>query len=167
MQSKEQNRAKPLANLPCLSDIMTREVVCLFPHQSFSEALTILARNRFRHLPVIDTDAHPLGLLSARDLLRTWTHTPQPDGLTVRQIIEPQKLPMLHVGASVSAAQDTMIQHRVNCVPIVDDSGRLCGIVTVSDLLRSFIPGLTVVGRSQKHRMTQRKDGCVSPHSQT
>ena len=36
-----------------VGEVMTREVISLSPHHSFQEAITLLARHRFRHFLVI------------------------------------------------------------------------------------------------------------------
>jgi predicted transcriptional regulator len=31
-----------------------------------------------------------------------------------------------------------MLSKRINCLPVVDDSGNICGIITSTDLLKSY-----------------------------
>lgn len=126
-------------------EVMTREPVTLTPEQSFGEALALLARNRFRHLLVVDDTARLAGVLSDRDLLRTMSRTPDLDRATVADVmqsdvisVEPQTL------LSDAAAQ--MLDRRINCLPVVE-AGRLCGILTSTDLLRAF------------HRLQERAEG--------
>ena len=126
-------------------EVMTREPVTLTPEQSFGEALALLARNRFRHLLVVDAKARLAGVLSDRDLLRTMSRTPDLDRATVADVmqsavvsVEPQTL------LSDAAAQ--MLDRRINCLPVVE-AGRLCGILTSTDLLRAF------------HRLQERAEG--------
>ena len=126
-------------------EVMTREPVTLTPEQSFGEALALLARNRFRHLLVVDDTSRLAGVLSDRDLLRTMSRTPDLDRATVADVmqsavvsVEPQTL------LSDAAAQ--MLDRRINCLPVVE-AGRLCGILTSTDLLRAF------------HRLQERAEG--------
>lgn len=126
-------------------EVMTREPVTLTPEQSFGEALVLLARNRFRHLLVVDDTARLAGVLSDRDLLRTMSRTPDLGRATVADVmqsdvisVEPQTL------LSDAAAQ--MLDRRINCLPVVE-AGRLCGILTSTDLLRAF------------HRLQERAEG--------
>ena len=125
-------------------EVMTRKPVTLTPEQSFGEALALLARNRFRHLLVVD-EARLAGVLSDRDLLRTMSRTPDLDRATVADVmqsdvvsVEPQTL------LSDAAAQ--MLDRRINCLPVVE-AGRLCGILTSTDLLRAF------------HRLQEQAEG--------
>lgn len=49
-------------------DIMTREVETLSPDDSAFAALELMELRNFRHLPVIDAEGKPLGIVSIRDL---------------------------------------------------------------------------------------------------
>jgi len=49
-------------------DIMTREVETLSPDDSAFSALELMELRNFRHLPVVDGDGRPLGIVSIRDL---------------------------------------------------------------------------------------------------
>ncbi|HVH82665.1 MAG TPA: CBS domain-containing protein [Stellaceae bacterium] len=51
-----------------VSVLMTKSVVTCEPETTVSDALALMSRHHFRHLPVV-RDGHILGLLSIRDLL--------------------------------------------------------------------------------------------------
>ena len=51
-----------------LSDVMTRDPDTLSPDDRASEALEVMQRRGFRHLPVIDDDNIVVGMVSIRDL---------------------------------------------------------------------------------------------------
>ena len=121
----------------CVRDVMTQTVVTLTPLQSVPEAITLLARHRFRHLPVVEDGQGLVGVLSDRDLLRALTRGASADRMTVQEIMKPQVV-TVRPETPLSAAAAAMLQHRINCVPVLDDEERLCGIVTSTDLLRVF-----------------------------
>lgn len=52
-----------------VSTIMTAHPECISPEKPFCHALHIMFEGGFRHVPVIDTRGHPLGIVSARDAL--------------------------------------------------------------------------------------------------
>jgi CBS domain-containing protein len=52
-----------------VDEIMTRKIVYGRPEQTVQEALAVMTRNHFRHLPVIEGD-RVLGMLSIGDLVR-------------------------------------------------------------------------------------------------
>ena len=52
-----------------VSEIMTREVVCVAPTQTNEECMALMTTKRARHLPVID-DGRVIGVLSIGDLVK-------------------------------------------------------------------------------------------------
>ena len=142
--------SKTLSDLPGLMDpgvfaaaptrvdeVMTREVVTLSPHHSFQEAITLVARHRFRHLLVVETGRRLVGLVSDRDLLRFMIREPRWDAATVAEVMKPQPV-TVRSETALSTAIAEMLTRRINCLPVVDAEGRVCGILTSTDLLRAF-----------------------------
>jgi CBS domain-containing protein len=56
------------SNVP-VSEVMTREVRTVRESISVRHALEMMAQGRFRHLPVVNTSGHVIGMLSIRDLV--------------------------------------------------------------------------------------------------
>lgn len=54
-----------------VSDIMTRELVTVSPHDSVQESMRLMTQYRRRHLPVLD-GTHLVGMLSIGDVVN-WT----------------------------------------------------------------------------------------------
>lgn len=52
-----------------VSDIMTRQVLCVGPQQTTEECMAIMTENRVRHLPVLDK-GKLIGLVSIGDLVK-------------------------------------------------------------------------------------------------
>jgi CBS domain-containing protein len=52
-----------------VSEIMTREVVCVTPARTNEECMALVTEKRARHLPVID-DGRVVGILSIGDLVK-------------------------------------------------------------------------------------------------
>ena len=53
-----------------------------------------------------------------------------------------QVVPVLSPETKVTEAVDFLLRHRVTGAPVVDDDGRLVGIITESDLLRLITEGV-------------------------
>lgn len=51
------------------SDVMTSDVTTVTPETTINEAMELMDRGYFRHLPVIDNDAL-VGIISVRDVVR-------------------------------------------------------------------------------------------------
>lgn len=52
-----------------VSEIMTKEVVCVTPNQTNEECMALMTGKRLRHLPVIDNE-RVIGVLSIGDLVK-------------------------------------------------------------------------------------------------
>jgi CBS domain-containing protein len=58
----------------CMStaaDVMTRDVTYCRPGDYLPDVLSIMATRGFVHVPVVDEHSRPLGVVNARDALRT------------------------------------------------------------------------------------------------
>ena len=90
---------------------------------------------RVSGLPVVDADNRLLGIITNRDLRFTpvaeWAST------KVDEVMTPMPLVTAPVGISRDDATALLRQHKRERLPIVDDTGRLAGLITVKDFVRS------------------------------
>jgi acetoin utilization protein AcuB len=128
---------------------MTRRVITIGPKTSVFEAQDLMAKHRVRHLPVVEEGDKLIGIVSDRDLRSALPFHCFKEGLSCE---EKQKLEGLKAEDIMTrkvftippgyTIQDAllMIQNaKVGALPVVDDDGRLKGILSVRDLLRAFI----------------------------
>jgi IMP dehydrogenase len=102
------------------------------PAASLDEAAAVMARSRVGTLVVVDQDRRLLGLLTERDM-RFVTRA----GASVTDRMTPVNALVLHRGAlDPSAAERMMVDRKVKKLPLVDDQGRLLGLITARDLVR-------------------------------
>jgi acetoin utilization protein AcuB len=107
------------------------------PQFPLAAAWTIMNERRIRHLPVV-LGGQLLGIVSDRDVLVRATM--MPDG-TVAAPRDPVVLAMTPnpltcaPDATVSGLARTMIERKIDAVPVVGRDGALVGLVTSSDLM--------------------------------
>jgi CBS domain-containing protein len=136
-------------------DLMTTPVVTVGPETPFKEIVARLAEHRISALPVVDDDGLVLGVVSEADLLLK-EEFPDPDQdiplfWTRRRRLERNKAAAataqnLMTVAVVSIAPDAtapeaarrMHTAKVKRLPVVDNRGRLVGIISRADLLKVF-----------------------------
>ena len=131
-------RLKDLPTAPtCVGDIMTHNPVTMSPHDSFRESIGLMANRPFRHFPVVEPDGQLAGVISDRDLLRVLSREPNWESTTVADVMT-QNTVTVQPETPLSTAIVEMLARRINCLPVVDTQGRVCGIVTSTDLLNTF-----------------------------
>ncbi|MER7008439.1 IMP dehydrogenase [Dactylosporangium sp. NPDC000555] len=107
--------------------------VTLRPDAPVTDALEVMARYRVSGLPIIDDDRRLVGLLTNRDL-RFIDDREQP----VRDVMRPLPLVTAAVGTTLEQAQAIMREHRIEKLPLVDENGRLEGLITVKDIRKKL-----------------------------
>jgi WS/DGAT/MGAT family acyltransferase len=123
--------------------LMTREVITIAPHAPLSEAYRTMHARRIRHLPVID-EGRLVGLVTHRDLLAAAPSSLAfPEDVRVRLMSRARAADVMETHLSTALpdepaaeAGERMVRHKIGCLPVVEDGGRLVGIVTDEDFLR-------------------------------
>ena len=108
---------------------MISNPVTIGPDATLEELDDICGRYRVSGLPVIDESQRLLGIVTNRDLRFTpvaeWADT------IVRDVMTPMPLITGHVGISHDEATLLLRQHKRERLPIIDEQGRLQGLITV------------------------------------
>ena len=129
----ERSRA---SGIRCVADVMTREVVSLTPQHNFADAVNLIANRHFRHFVVIEHD-RVVGVVSDRDVLRGLARTDNWQRKEIREFMSVDPV-TVGPGTPVSSAISKMLSHRINCLPVIGSDGKPCGILTTTDLLKSY-----------------------------
>ena len=119
-----------------VEDIMIRDIYTIYPEERVALARLRMLRHGLGALPVIDKDGTLVGILTLRDVdLAGPEALVLPVGeLMTRDLITRKKDTLL--GEIVDIMMETGIQR----IPIVDDEGKLIGLVTQSTVIRSIRP---------------------------
>ena len=124
-------------------EIMTTDVATIGRNDELTIADDIMKMKRLRHLPVLE-DGRLVGLLTQRDLLHAALSTALNFGekaqkeflkrVVVKEVMTEEVL-TIDPDADVKEAARLMIEHKIGCLPVVED-GTLVGLVTETGLLR-------------------------------
>lgn len=120
-----------------VSEVMTRKTMTLRANQSFGDVVALMANRSFRHILVVDVDERLRGVISDRDVLRALSRTPNWSKKSVREIMTRDSVTTTP-DSLISAAAREMLAKRINCLPVIDADGRVCGILTSTDLLKAY-----------------------------
>jgi CBS domain-containing protein len=130
-------------------DIMSRSVVTVRTDTPIQRAAALLTEHGITSLPVLDEDDRVVGILSEVDLIRNrMPHDPRshlrpeahrdPDPANRVGDVMTDAVVCLGETADTGDIAALMLENNVRAVPIVD-GGRLVGIVSRRDLLRTLL----------------------------
>jgi len=139
-----------------VSDVMTSRVHVATPLTPFKLLVRLIEENRISAVPIVDQQGIPIGIVSETDLLLKQR---RPELESSRDLLHVQKRrherakaagtvasevmtsPAITVGSdtSLSRAARLMQERNVRRLVVVDERGRIAGIVSRSDLLQVFL----------------------------
>src|SRR6266568_6807070 len=108
---------------------MIVEPVTLAPDALVRDALELMARYKVSGVPITDESGVLVGILTNRDL-RFETNVAQP----VSALMTSRDLVTAPVGTTLAEAERLLHRHRIEKLPIVDEEGRIKGLITVKDI---------------------------------
>ncbi|UXY32269.1 CBS domain-containing protein [Streptomyces sp. HUAS TT20] len=119
-----------------VGDLMTPTVVCAQLGTPFEEIAHLLDEYGITAVPVVDDEGRPVGVVSGTDLLRKETSAGV--GSTARDLMTSPAV-VAEPGWNAVRAARTMDRRKVKRLPVVDDDGRLIGVISQSDLVQLFL----------------------------
>jgi CBS domain-containing protein len=137
-------------------DVMTPEPEKAAADTSLSDAARILLPSIFTSLPVVDESGRPIGLITQGDLIRKGglplrlglleesdrdRRESFLDQLASRRAVEIMTTPVITIGRDrpLVDAVELMLAKGVKRLPVVDESGRLAGMVSRLDIFRTVM----------------------------
>ena len=111
-------------------DIMSSPVKCLQDTQPIQEAIKIMSKFSYRHIPILNDEGVLCGLLSERDLIGHSTSTK-----SIQTIMTPEVL-TCYEQTKITDIASIMLHEKINSIPIINDQYKLTGIITQSDILK-------------------------------
>lgn len=140
--------------------MMTRELVTASENETLMHARKVLRKNRFRHLVIVDENGQFAGILSDRDILKTLPFerkSPSPESSFRKELfkVDPgtpnlniplsdimtqrKKVKYVAPEAPAHEAAKIMKDHKINSLPVLDDSGTIAGILTTTDMMLTLL----------------------------
>ncbi len=108
--------------------------VTLRPDQTLGDAKALQERYRITGFPVVDERGVVLGIVTNRDM-----RFASDDATPVRVMMTAEKLAMLREPADLGEAKSLMEARRIEKLLVVDDAGRLTGLLTIKDIEQAVL----------------------------
>jgi CBS domain-containing protein len=143
-------------------DIMTKEIISVYPETEVAQAARLLLEHRINGLPVLDQEEHLIGIICQSDLIAQQKKIPLPSFFILLDSViqlpsikniekELQKIAAIAVKDAmtpnpVTVDPDTalediatlMVKNNIHTLPVLDQ-GRLVGIIGKEDILRTLM----------------------------
>ncbi len=119
-------------------DLMTEDPITASPDDGVIEAFETMLRNDIGALPVTDDENHLLGIVTRTDLGRALLEDRYEPGTTVEEVME-EDVVVAHPDDDLRTVLKKMCsapEGIYNQLPVVDDDGRLLGIIADGDIIR-------------------------------
>src|SRR6478609_2066946 len=115
-------------------EIMKRQLHTVCPELPVNDAARLMKTERISFLPICDAEGYAVGVVTGRDIvLRICAEDLRGSAKTVAQIMTPSPV-QCRSDDSVEHAEKLMIQHKTRRVLIVDESGRLVGLIGMAEV---------------------------------
>ncbi|MBL8041078.1 MAG: IMP dehydrogenase, partial [Chthonomonas sp.] len=103
----------------------------LTPDKKIQDAVNLMERFHISGVPIVDDQDKLVGILTNRDIrFETDYEKLVTERMTSKDLVTAK------IGTTLAQAQDILAEHRIEKLPIVDEKGRLSGLITIKDILK-------------------------------
>ena len=110
---------------------MIYDPVTIRPDATVGDALGMMAQHHIGGIPVVDANNYLIGIVTNRDL-RFQDNMKLP----VSQVMTSENLVTAPKGIGLKDATDILRHHKFEKLPVVDEDGKLAGLITYKDLIK-------------------------------
>lgn len=129
--------------------LMSWPVITIFDNSTVGEALDVLKRKSIRHLPVVDINQALVGVVSESDLVKVFPNskelsTFESNLLSRTPVLKVMQTKPIFISPEevIEEAALVMRTNNISCLPVLDESKKLVGLLSKNDIIDSFITAL-------------------------
>jgi CBS domain-containing protein len=119
-----------------VSDIMTTDVVAAKPDETVVDVARKMAENRIGSVVVVDENGTIIGIVTEGEIVRRVIARGLDPSSTVIETVMTRNPVTIYEDASLADAAELMRRKGIGHLPVVNEKGRLVGIITRSDIVR-------------------------------
>lgn len=117
--------------------VMTRDPARCRPHDTTAAAARVMWDRDCGSVPVVDEAGMPVGMITDRDIcMAAYTRGARLEEMTVDTVMSAD-VRTCRPRDAIAAAERLMARAQVRRLPVVDEHGRLVGIVALGDVARA------------------------------
>ncbi len=105
----------------------------LHPDHKVYEAEELMAKYRISGVPIVDRQKKLVGILTNRDLrfIRDYS-------IPISEVMTDENLITAPVGTTLEEAEHVLQKHKIEKLPLVDETGELKGLITIKDIEKAI-----------------------------
>ncbi len=123
-----------------VNEVMSVNVFTMKASDSVSAARELMNKEDIRHIPIVDDNQYPIGIITQRDILRAQDselsgehHTVNDNQISLKQIMS-KKISYARPNEPLRSAGLKLQKHKYGCLPVMDNN-QLVGIITDYDFV--------------------------------
>jgi CBS domain-containing protein len=119
-----------------VADVMTTHLYTCKSRETLDRAAKIMWEHSCSSVPVVDEHGFLVAIVSDRDVCITAYTQRKPLSEITVTCAAPGPLRVVHTTDSLETAHELMRRFHVRCLPVVERTGRLIGILSITDIIR-------------------------------
>ena len=127
--------------------LMIPDPITIPEKAAIEEAIGLMKKNSIRHLPVVSKGKKLKGLVTLSDLRQNLIPSMLGD-ISLKDVMIKDPI-TIHRDADIETAALIIYKHKISGIPVVDKKG-LVGIITETDILRTFINMMGILTESSR-----------------
>lgn len=124
-----------------VKDVMSKTIVSVPPNTPIRKVVEVMYGKSIGSVLVLDDQGRPLGIFTERDLVRVIALGIDLD--TPIEKVMSTRLITASVNESVVEVAHKMVENWVRHLPVLDESGKVVGVISIRDVLRAYVAGST------------------------
>ncbi|MFD3270958.1 IMP dehydrogenase [Paenibacillus dendritiformis] len=105
----------------------------LSPEHTVEEADQLMAKYRISGVPIVDEQHKLVGILTNRDLRFVHDYN-----IKIKEVMTHENLVTAPVGTTLQEAEVILQQHKIEKLPLVDETNTLKGLITIKDIEKAI-----------------------------
>ncbi len=110
---------------------MIMNPITLGPDRPIRDASALMAKFKISGVPIVDDTGLLVGIITNRDL-----QFEQNLDRPIAEVMTKEELVTAPVGTTLDEAEHILGEHRIEKLPVLDDAGKLRGLITVKDIFK-------------------------------
>ncbi len=116
-------------------DIMKSEVECFRAHDPITKIARCMKDVNIGFVPIVDDDGHPIGVITDRDIALRVCAEDKLASQTLARDVMTRETVSCQPSDDLTQAEELMRRHQKSRLMIVNEQGRLVGVLSLSDVV--------------------------------